>query len=535
MLKLLCHFALISIVYAKTSTIFLNTPSALQQKVFQLASELSDPDSSTYGQYLLAKELQQLTCVEGTAEVENWLSQQTTVTYANYGDSFEIYGSTDNVAYLLNKIPPSVLPYIYYIEGITNTNFNKRHAKHISKSHTQDVTPDSGYVGRETILRLYDISQNLTITTPTSVALIEFSDGGFGRSDYETALRLNGVHSTTQPVVIGEDNSAGTESSLDVQMVGITAQNVSLWYIDYDDTQWIASFAVNVSNMVNPPHVCSVSYGWSSFYQCQIVSCGNLTSADYISLSNYHLAKLALRGVTVCVSSGDSGAPSRADEMCSDTPSVQAEFPSASPWVLSVGGMFIVNDTTLPVTNSTPFCQKYSCASGNQTWLVQNTYVGWGSGSGFTPIDNRSDFAPWQVPLVAQYMTTNVSFPDDYNQYGVSRPDVVAVAHNGGIMMGGSILSVDGTSMSSPIMAGMIGLMVDKRLRANKPALGFVNPLFYNLASQSTFTSGYTGNTADTEAQECPPNYGFFTDGTTPFSNPVGLGSPVFSQLYAAI
>jgi tripeptidyl-peptidase-1 len=396
---------ILSIAYAKTATIFLNVPESTQQSVFSAALDVSNPDSQNYGKYFSSEELAQFVNVPDGNFVTNFLDQHKTLTYSNYGDSIEVFGITDDVSKILGNIPSEVLTHIYFIEGLNDVDRNKfkfRHGKNVK--NVKNTVADSGYVGRETIARLYNISMDLFVNTSSSVALIEFSDGGFSRNDFIESLKLNNVKSSTSPIIIGNDNESGTESSLDVQMAAIVAANVTLWYIDYDDTQWIASFAVNVSNMMNPPHVCSVSYGWSSFYQCQIVSCGNRTSEQYVKLSNYHLAKLVLRGITVLVSSGDSGSPSRANEMCNEVPTVQAEFPSASPWVLSVGGVFIVNDTS-NLKNSdddyyegkqflTPFCQKYQCASGSKTMIVENKYVGWESGSGFTRVHASNQDKP---------------------------------------------------------------------------------------------------------------------------------------------
>lgn len=542
LLTLAC-FTQTSVLATKMATIFLNVPNETKQKVYDYAFDVSDPDSKNYGSYLSSQELFNLVNVPDGKYVAAYLDQQKTLSYVNHGDNIEVFGNESDVVNVLTNLPSDVSQYVYFIEGTTSMGQKIRHGKKMTKSNNitprtgiqNNITPDPGFVGRETIARIYGIPFDLTVSTSSSVALIEFSDGGFGRSDYFEALEANNVVSTAPQVIIGEDDQEGTESSLDVQMVGETCPNVTLWYIDYDNTAWIPTFATNVSNMNCTPNVVSVSYGWSSFFQCQIVACGNLTNEQYLALANYALAKLACRGVTTVVSSGDSGSPSREDAGCVQTPTVQAEFPSSSPFVLSVGGVFIVNLPTNSTENfTTPFCQEYTCATGNATKIVENRYIGWASGAGFDYFNNRSDVAPWQDVFVKDYQLANVSFPNDYNVYGVSRPDVVGLAHNAGIFMSGQMESVDGTSMSSPIVAGMIGLLNDKRIKDGKPVLGFVNQLFYKLKSVNnrTFVNHYIGNTASTEELECSPNYGFFADGTTVFSTPAGLGSPNFARLY---
>lgn len=46
-------------------------------------------------------------------------------------------------------------------------------------------------------------------------------------------------------------------------------------------------------------------------------------------------------------------------------------------------------------------------------------------------------------------------------------------------MYDGAPAASGGTSAAAPVVAGIIGLLNDARLRAGKPALGFVNPLLY--------------------------------------------------------
>lgn len=54
-----------------------------------------------------------------------------------------------------------------------------------------------------------------------------------------------------------------------------------------------------------------------------------------------------------------------------------------------------------------------------------------------------------------------------------------------------------GTSASTPVIAAMIALANDKRMRAGKPALGFLNPLLYSDELRHVFvdvTEGQSGS-----------------------------------------
>ncbi len=534
MIKSLILILIFGMIHAKTATIFMNVGSDIKNKIFDAVKDVSDPKSQNYGVYMSHSELVNFVKMSETKFITTYLDKINTLSYNNFGDSIEVYGNTTSISQALHNIPINVQQYIYFIEGVYDVETKKR-----SRFGKKSSNPDSGYVGRETISRLYNMSMNLQISTQSSIALIEFSDGGFNMSDYYKSLMLNSVNSTTRPIVIGMDIYDGTESSLDVQMSTMVAPNVTMWYVNYDSTQWIASMACNISNMQQPPLVISVSYGWSENDQCSIVSCNNLTSKEYVNLANYHLAKIALRGVTSVIASGDAGAPSRSNEDCnSNMQHVQSEFPSSSPYVISVGGSYVstnyinIISANKQMANNTPMCQQYYCASGNDLNTVEWNTMDWTTGSGFSMYFNTTY---WQSEYVSQYLASNVSFPNMFNKNGRAHPDIILTAHNCPVVTFGSVLSVDGTSCSAPTFAGMIALLNDKRLKEGNPTVGFINPLLYELSElNNMFTNNFTGTTACTERQCCNTQFGFQTktDLNLKWTSVSGLGSPNFKALY---
>jgi hypothetical protein len=60
------------------------------------------------------------------------------------------------------------------------------------------------------------------------------------------------------------------------------------------------------------------------------------------------------------------------------------------------------------------------------------------------------------------------------------------------VFQGGELTPSGGTSAASPIVASVIALLNDARLRAGRPALGFLNPLIYLYANKgfTDITSG---------------------------------------------
>lgn len=96
-----------------------------------------------------------------------------------------------------------------------------------------------------------------------------------------------------------------------------------------------------------------------------------------------------------------------------------------------------------------------------------------------------------------------------------------------------------GTSAASPVFASVIALLNDVRLRAGKPALGFLNPFLYSkgfkalndiTAGQSDGCNGY-----DTQSgQEVPgviPIPWAHWNATAGWDPVTGLGTPDFEAL----
>lgn len=135
-------------------------------------------------------------------------------------------------------------------------------------------------------------------------------------------------------------------------------------------------------------------------------------------------------------------------------------FPTGSPYVTSVGGTeWTGGDGAHPVAWS-------------------------GSGGGFAwqfPRDSHQDDA------VSAYLQSTSGLPPSASYNGSNRayPDVSAIA-------------VEGTSESSPSVAGIFSLIMDHRLNSGLPPLGFIGPRLYKAMAadpNGAFQSVTQGNT----------------------------------------
>ncbi|KAF7364421.1 Family S53 protease-like protein [Mycena sanguinolenta] len=97
------------------------------------------------------------------------------------------------------------------------------------------------------------------------------------------------------------------------------------------------------------------------------------------------------------------------------------------------------------------------------------------------------------------------------------------------MVAGGEVILEGGTSASSPTFAGIIALINDRLVAAQKPVLGLLNPFLYSKAS-SAFTDVIIGHNS---GFECPASSVAF-DAAVGWDALTGLGTPKFSDLLDA-
>eukprot|EP01133_Synstelium_polycarpum_P015353 gene15353-18212_t len=200
-----------------------------------------------------------------------------------------------------------------------------------------------------------------------------------------------------------------------------------------------------------------------------------------------------------------------------------SEYPCSSPFVTAVGAT------------------QFLARNGNITQELGCSIL---SGAKITTGGGFSTFQPqpsYQTKAVAAYLANNAnslppsySFSSNYRGY----PDISFNGHNYNIQASTnqadmdqcpcSQLPVDGTSCSSPALAGLIALINDKLIGNGKTPLGFINPLLYQLAVQnpSAFNDITSGSNRCNRAYCC--KYGFSAaEGWDAVS---GLGSIDFQE-----
>jgi len=265
---------------------------------------------------------------------------------------------------------------------------------------------------------------------------------------------------------------------------------------------------------------------------------GEPGSHAYVQACNAGYAAAGVRGVSIVISSGDSGAHGRTDGACA-TPKTLPDYPTASPYILAVGATQLVDGKPLPAPKS-PVCKKNPlgvkpCAGGG-TEVVCSPATGAliSSGGGFSNVAARPE---WQSTVVQKYLKTTSALPPAgaFNATSRGYPDVSALGHNYPILAGGRWIAVDGTSCSAPVFGAVIALANAARLEAGKKVLGFLPPAIYKVAAAdptifNDITQGSNKCTENGCAASCT---GY--EAIAGWDAATGLGSPNVPKLVAAL
>jgi len=252
--------------------------------------------------------------------------------------------------------------------------------------------------------------------------------------------------------------------------------------------------------------------------------------------TNVEFQKIGLRGTSILVASGDSGANSRTDETCSG-PTLNPDFPAASPYVTTVGATQI-QPSTQKLEDTCKACTEakamygIGCAISGTEAAVSYAVSEFASGGGF------SNFAPtpsYQKSVVKEYLASGVALPPSsyFNSSGRAYPDVAALGNNYLIQIQGEIQPVGGTSCAAPAFAGVVSLLNTHRLSSGGKPLGFLNPFLYQMhaAAPDAYTDITDGDNKCTESGCFASCKGY--EATKGWDPVTGLGTPVYSNMLA--
>ncbi|KAJ4358818.1 hypothetical protein N0V95_002740 [Ascochyta clinopodiicola] len=310
------------------------------------------------------------------------------------------------------------------------------------------------------------------------------------------SFTCTGVNSGTCPT-----SPAGIEANLDVQYAGSISSSVPMTYYS---TAGRGQYLGSGTNSNEPyleflnyllalpaaslPNTLSISYGDDE----ATVPLSYATNACNL------FSQLGARGVSILISSGDSGV----GDTCqlNGKPSFTTAFPASCPWVTTVGG----------TTGNSP---ESAWSSG---------------GGGFSEVFGRPSYQNATVNKWLSSDSTHTAVAKYFNSTGRAYPDISAQATNFVIVASGSAQAVSGTSCSAPTTAGIFQLLNSARIASGKKGLGFLNPWLYSTASTG-FTDIKTGKISGCSGVISGAGF----SAVTGWDPATGLGTPNYEALLA--
>ncbi len=294
---------------------------------------------------------------------------------------------------------------------------------------------------------------------------------------------LNGA-APPGPSASYDTTGANFENTLDLQMVGSTAPGASVYNV-YGPSPSSANLDAAFSYVLNPtntPGLANVSVITNSW-----------GAPDYNDTNWFQdLQEAQARGVSVLAATGDSGDNPLSPKY--EGGPDYTEFPSAMAY--RTFGVTAVGGTTVKL-NPTPSSAVYLHLIAQTAWY--DATVPDGSTGGVSTVFPEPS---WQLSTSANAVIQG---------QGRGTPDIAAIANStlvtitiDGIQYqasdatyGGEFYYASGTSVASPLEAGIVA-EIDHVLAAHgDSALGFLNPQLYELANMefapltSTATTGY--------------------------------------------
>lgn len=372
----------------------------------------------------------------------------------------ETYRSFENGVH----IPASLQDSIQAILGFENRSLMSHHTFMQASSCAHHVEPAE-------VAQAYSFPESAT-GKGQRISIIELG-GGFYKDDIETYFRKRGVKERNI-TVIEIDGKSNDPSPKDTIKKMLDAMGVSdskeassmdreeaikaLWTIETTfDIELAGSFAPEAEIVVyfapnnaqgkyhaltsalhnpdHPPTVLSCSWG----------AVEDDLSSDFVDAIDQVFQDAALRGVTVCFSSGDRG------DDCDKSGHPRVHFPASSPHVVSCGGTHWVAPQSAK--------DEISWTESMPTAVAQ-------SGGGVSKVFAQPE---WQCHAEIEKKTQR-------NGRGV--PDVSGKADMAAgycMIVGGYDVTMGGTSAAAPMWTGLFALL-NQELKHN---IGYATPLLY--------------------------------------------------------
>lgn len=300
---------------------------------------------------------------------------------------------------------------------------------------------------------------------------------------YEPHSKVYGVpvNGAPMPGYSANNDTTGAvgENTLDLEMVGSTAPGSSIYNV-YGPNATYESLDAALAYILNPNST------YSALNNVSVIT-NSWGGSDYNNTVWYsYLQEAQARGITVLASSGDSGDNKQSSKYM--PASDYTEFPSSMAY--NNFGVTAVGGTTVNLSRDSTLLSQIA-------WYISANYTSDGGPAGSTGGISVNFTEPiWQLNSLANKVIGGT---------GRATPDISAIANNtivyqtvnGTSYWGKPYFYIYwGTSIASPIEAGIVAEMDAILHHYNQSNLGFLNPVIYRLADMqfANLTSINTGS-----------------------------------------
>ncbi|MEZ5118229.1 MAG: S53 family peptidase [Candidatus Nanopelagicales bacterium] len=259
--------------------------------------------------------------------------------------------------------------------------------------------------------------------------------------------------------------TAGLEGNLDTQLAQAIlppGSQVSVVEGPESPSTWFLTFA-SVFGLAEQPDVVSVSYGL-----CEPLLAEQGLTAVRRALLDSVLVRLGLVGSTVAISSGDDGSSDCVEATRGTVRAPTVDYPSASPYVTSIGGSRIVlnkdNSRAREVT-----WRQVNVNGAPPGEPAQAVYAGGGGGRSVL-----YEQPWWQARFGIRQQTRTLPDVAMHASFGPGWP----------VYAQGGFQPVAGTSAATPLFASALATWVAMERLAGRPAYGHIAPAMYDVVAR---------------------------------------------------
>ncbi|KAH9164909.1 subtilisin-like protein [Lactarius sanguifluus] len=215
---------------------------------------------------------------------------------------------------------------------------------------------------------------------------------------------------------------------------------------------WFVSWLEYILDQENIPQTISISYSYDE----------RITSREYAMNVCDQFAMLGVRGVSVLVSSGND------------------DFPEPVRVAIFLGLDVAYECRSGRSSHRHALAGPYVTVVGGTTDYVPEIAASF-SGGGFSDHFERPTYQKEAVPTFLRDLGNK--YQGLYNDSGRGTPDIAAQAAGLRMFLNGKRHEVGGTSVATPVVAGMISLLNDWLIMTGEEPLGFLNPWLYGRGS----------------------------------------------------